>query len=150
MFDAVFLLATSSDVYGGCRQGGFHEDELGGSHRDATLGMRQKAYRVAEAATTSTAHTHDTRARIARLFNAYGPLTEPGTGAVTVLLSQAMRGAPLTVQGDGSQTRTFVYVDDAAHALVRLLRPDRTLPGAVNMAVVLPPAPTDARLTHQA
>lgn len=131
--NAVFVLASSSDVYGGCRQGGLHEDELGGSYRDATLGPRQKAYRVAEAQTTAAAHTHDMRARIARLFNVYGSLTDPGSDVVTTLLAQALRGSPLTVHGDGSQTRTFVYVDDAADALVRLLRPDLTLPGAVNI-----------------
>ena len=91
-----------------------------------------------DAQTTSAAHTHDLRVRIARLFNVYGPLTDPGTDAVTVLLSQALRGAPLTVHGDGSQTRRFVYVDDAADALVRLLRPDLTLPGAVNVGGAQP------------
>lgn len=130
---SVYVLAASSHVYGGAKQAGRQEDDIGGAYSGGGLAMRQQAARLAEAQAASAARAHALDVRIARLFNAYGPGSGLARDVVSVLLAQALRQEPLTIHRDGSQTRTFLYVDDAADALVRMLQPGLALPGPVNI-----------------
>jgi dTDP-glucose 4,6-dehydratase len=88
-----------------------------------------EAKRYAEALTTAYGATHGVPVRIARIFNTYGPRLRPDDGrAIPTFVRQALRGEPLTVHGDGTQTRSFCYVDDLVEGLWRLLGSDVTSP----------------------
>jgi dTDP-glucose 4,6-dehydratase len=91
-----------------------------------------EAKRYAEAMAMAYYRTHGVRVRIARIFNTYGPRLRPDDGrAVPTFISQALTDMPLTVHGDGSQTRSLCYVDDLVEGLWRLLSSE--LPGPVNL-----------------
>ena len=91
-----------------------------------------EAKRFAEALTMAFSRTYDMPVRIARIFNTYGPRMQPDDGrVVTNLVHQALAGAPLTLYGDGGQTRSFCYVDDLVDGLIALL--DGPIIGPVNL-----------------
>jgi dTDP-glucose 4,6-dehydratase len=91
-----------------------------------------EAKRFSEAITMAYHRTHGVDTRIVRIFNTYGPRMRPDDGrAIPTFISQALRGEPLTVAGDGSQTRSVCYVDDLVEGIARLLHSD--LPGPVNI-----------------
>jgi UDP-glucuronate decarboxylase len=78
-------------------------------------------------------HAHGVEVRIVRIFNTYGPRMDPGDGrVVSNFLMQALRGEPLTIYGDGSQTRSFCYVDDLIEGLIRMMDQDNET-GPVNL-----------------
>jgi dTDP-glucose 4,6-dehydratase len=122
---ARFLLASTSEVYGDPQQHPQREEYWG--HVDP-IGLRSvydEAKRFAEAITMAYHRYHDLDTRIARIFNTYGPRMRLDDGRVVPnFLCQAISKQPLTVYGDGQQTRSFCYVDDMVDGLDRLLFSD--------------------------
>ena len=91
--------------------------------------MYDEAKRFAEAMTMAYFHAHEVDTHIVRIFNTYGPRMSLNDGRVVPnMVQQALRGEPLTVYGDGAQTRSFCYVDDLVEGIYRLLLSDEHLP----------------------
>jgi dTDP-glucose 4,6-dehydratase len=126
---ATFLLASTSEVYGDPEVNPQPESYAG---RVSTVGPRSvydEAKRFAEAATMAYRRAHGLGTRIARIFNTYGPGMDPGDGrAIPEFIRSALLGEPLLVHGDGSQTRSFCFVDDLVDGLLALLGVDEPLP----------------------
>jgi dTDP-glucose 4,6-dehydratase len=126
---ARFLLASSSEVYGDPLVHPQREDYRGNVSTTGVRSVYDEAKRYAEALTTAYLRHRGLRARIARIFNTYGPRTRPGDGRVVPnFVSQALSGTPLTVYGDGTQTRSLQYVDDLVEGVLRLMRSDEGRP----------------------
>jgi dTDP-glucose 4,6-dehydratase len=122
---ARFLLASTSEVYGDPQEHPQRETYWGHVNPVGPRSVYDEAKRFAEALTMAYRRTHGVDTRIARIFNTYGPHLEPGDGRViSNFLAQASDGRPLTVYGDGSQTRSFCYVDDEVAGLLALLDSD--------------------------
>ena len=119
---ARFLLASTSEVYGDPREHPQSETYAGYVDTVALRGVYDEAKRFAEAITMAYHRTHGVSTRIARIFNTYGPRMRPDDGrALPNFMVQALKGKDITVYGDGSQTRSFCYVDDLVDGLHRLL-----------------------------
>jgi dTDP-glucose 4,6-dehydratase len=119
---ARFLLASSSEVYGDPLVHPQHEDYRGNVSTTGVRSVYDEAKRYAEALTTAYRRHRGLDTRIARIFNSYGPRTRPEDGRVVPsFISQALAGTPLTVHGDGTQTRSLQYVDDLVEGIVRLM-----------------------------
>jgi dTDP-glucose 4,6-dehydratase len=119
---ATYLLASTSEVYGDPQIHPQPEDYWGHVNAVGPRGVYDEAKRYAEAITMAYHRYHDLDTRIARIFNTYGPGQRRDDGrAVTQFIVQALEGKPLTVHGDGSQTRSFCYVDDLIEGILRLL-----------------------------
>lgn len=119
---ARFLLASTSEVYGDPVIHPQREDYWGNVNPIGPRGVYDEAKRFAEAITMAYHRYHGLNTRIARIFNTYGPRMRPSDGrVVSNFINQALRGQPLTVYGDGSQTRSFCYVSDMVEGLYRLL-----------------------------
>jgi dTDP-glucose 4,6-dehydratase len=130
--DARFLLASTSEVYGDPLVHPQPESYWGNVNPVGERSVYDEAKRFAEAMTMAYHRTHDVDVRIVRIFNTYGPYLRPGDGrAIPNFMAQALAGAPLSVYGDGSQTRSFTYVDDEVDGILRLLESDRV--GPVNI-----------------
>src|SRR6266581_68295 len=126
---ARFLLASTSEVYGDPLVHPQREDYWGNVNPVGPRGVYDEAKRFAEAMTMAYHRTHGVETRIVRIFNTHGPRMRLNDGRVVPnFISQALRGEPLTVYGDGSQTRSFCYVSDLVEGLVRLLRSDHSEP----------------------
>jgi len=126
---ATFLLASTSEVYGDPLIHPQSEDYWGNVNPVGPRGCYDEAKRFAEAITMAYHRYHGVSTRIVRIFNTYGPRMRLNDGRVLpAFMSQALRGEDLTVFGDGSQTRSFCYVDDLVEGLVRLLGSDETDP----------------------
>ena len=126
---ALFMLASTSEVYGDPLVHPQPEDYWGNVNPIGERGVYDEAKRFAEALTLAYHRTHGVPARIARIFNTYGPRMRPDDGrAIPTFVGQALRGEPLTIHGDGSQTRSFGYVDDIVDGLHRLLLSDCQTP----------------------
>ncbi len=127
--EARFLLASTSEIYGDPLEHPQKETYWG--HVDP-IGIRSvydEAKRFAEALTMAYHRYHGIDTRIVRIFNTYGPRMQLDDGrALPNFLKQALLGQPLTVYGDGAQTRSFCYVDDLVDGIVRLLYSDEHLP----------------------
>jgi len=122
---ARFLLASTSEVYGDPLVHPQPEDYWGNVNPVGPRGVYDEAKRFAEAITMAYHRHHGVDTRIARIFNTYGPRMRAGDGRVVpAFINQALRGEPLTAFGDGSQTRSFCYVDDLIEGFWRLLRSD--------------------------
>lgn len=122
--NAVFLLASTSEVYGDPLVHPQSEDYWGNVNPIGPRGVYDEAKRFAEALTMAY-HTcsHKLDTRIVRIFNTYGPRMRLGDGRVVpTMIYQALTGQPLKVFGDGSQTRSFCYVDDQVDGIYRLYR----------------------------
>jgi dTDP-glucose 4,6-dehydratase len=92
-------------------------------------GVEDEARRCAEAITMAYHRHHGVDTRIVRIFNTYGPRMRPSDGrVVSNFIVQALRGDPISIYGDGSQTRSFTYVDDLVEGIYRLFRSDRHEP----------------------
>ena len=127
--DARFLLASTSEVYGDPLVHPQPEDYWGNVNPIGPRGVYDEAKRFAEALTMAYHRSHGVATRIVRIFNTYGPRMRLRDGRVVPnFITQALRGEELTVYGDGSQTRSFCFVDDLVEGIVRLLRSDRTQP----------------------
>jgi dTDP-glucose 4,6-dehydratase len=151
---ARFLLASTSEIYGDPLEHPQKETYWG--HVD-TVGPRSvydEAKRFAEAITMAYHRTHGVDTRIVRIFNTYGPRMQLDDGRVVPnFVGQALRHEPLTVYGDGSQTRSFCYVADLVDGLVRLLMSDEHMPvniGNPNEVTILEFAQVINRLTDNA
>jgi len=119
------LIASTSEVYGDPEVHPQHEDYWGNVNPVGPRGVYDEAKRFQEAITMAYHNFHGLETRIARIFNTYGPRMRLNDGRVLpAFIGQALRGEDLTVFGDGSQTRSFCYVDDLIEGIVRLLHSD--------------------------
>ncbi len=119
---ARFLLASTSEVYGDPKEHPQSESYPGNVDPVVPRGVYDEAKRFAEAITMAYHRTHGVDTRIARIFNTYGPRMRLDDGrALPNFMVQALKGEAITVYGDGSQTRSFCYVDDLIDGIVRLL-----------------------------
>ena len=126
---ARFLLASTSEIYGDPLVHPQVESYTGNVNPVGVRSVYDEAKRFAEALTMAFARTHGVDVRIARIFNTYGPRMRPDDGrVVTNFIYQALSGEPLTIFGDGTQTRSFCYVDDEVAGLLALLDSDVTVP----------------------
>ena len=129
---ARFLLASTSEVYGDPQIHPQPEDYWGHVNPVGPRGVYDEAKRFAEAISMAYARTHGMAVRIVRIFNTYGPRLRARDGrVVSNFIDQALRGEPLTVYGDGAQTRSFCYVEDEVRGLLALL--DSDLEGPCNI-----------------
>ena len=130
--DARFVLASTSEVYGDPLVHPQTETYWGNVNPVGPRSVYDEAKRFAEALTMAWQSTHGVDVGIARIFNTYGPRLRPGDGrVVSNFMVQALEGRPLTVYGDGSQTRSLCYVDDEVAGLLALL--DSGFVGPVNI-----------------
>lgn len=129
---ARFLLASTSEVYGDPLVHPQPEDYWGNVNPVGLRGVYDEAKRFAEAMTMAYHRYHGVDVRIVRIFNTYGPRMRLDDGrALPTFMTQALRGEPITVYGDGSQTRSFQYIDDLVEGIYRLLISDYV--GPVNI-----------------
>ena len=130
--EARFILASTSEVYGDPLVHPQTEDYWGNVNPVGPRGVYDEAKRFAEAMAMAYHRAHGVDIGIVRIFNTHGPRMRPSDGrVVSNLLVQALRNKPLTVYGDGSQTRSFCYVDDEVTGILALL--DSDLVGPVNI-----------------
>jgi dTDP-glucose 4,6-dehydratase len=123
--NARFLLASTSEIYGDPLQHPQREEYWGNVNPIGVRGCYDEAKRFAEAITMAYHRHHGVNTHIIRIFNTYGPFMRLDDGRVLPnFVGQALRGEPLTIYGDGSQTRSFCYVSDLVEGIVRLLRTD--------------------------
>jgi dTDP-glucose 4,6-dehydratase len=119
---ATFLLASTSEVYGDPLEHPQKETYWGNVNPVGPRGVYDEAKRFAEALTVAYHSTHGIDTKIARIFNTYGPRMRLNDGrAIPAFMTQSLSGRPLTVFGDGSQTRSFCYIDDLVEGIYRLL-----------------------------
>lgn len=124
-----FLLASTSEIYGDPLEHPQKETYWGHTDPVGPRSMYDEAKRFAEALTMAYHNYHKVDTRIARIFNTYGPRMRLDDGRVVPnFIQQALRGEPLTVYGDGTQTRSFCYVDDMLDGICRLLMSDEHMP----------------------
>jgi len=129
---ARFLMASTSEIYGDPEVHPQVESYRGNVDPTGPRSVYDEAKRFAESLTMAMHRTHGVNVGIARIFNTYGPRLSPGDGrVVSNFIVQALRGEPLTVYGDGSQTRSLCFVDDEIGGLLALL--DSSLTGPVNI-----------------
>lgn len=127
--NAVFLLASTSEVYGDPLIHPQTEDYWGNVNAVGPRGVYDEAKRFAESLTMAYNRYHGVQTRIARIFNTYGPRMRLHDGrALPAFITQALAGEPVTIFGDGSQTRSFCFVDDLVEGLVRLLLSEESYP----------------------
>lgn len=126
---ARFLLASTSEVYGDPQVHPQPESYYGHVNPIGPRGVYDEAKRFAEAMTMAYHNAHGVETRIVRIFNTYGPRMRLRDGRVVPnFISQALRGEPLTIYGNGSQTRSFQYVSDLIEGIYRLLLSDEIEP----------------------
>ena len=119
---ATFLLASTSEVYGDPLVHPQVEQYWGNVNPVGPRGVYDEAKRFAEAMTMAYCRYHDLDTRIVRIFNTYGPRMRPNDGrVVSNFIVAALKGEPITVYGDGTQTRSFCFVDDQIRGIVALL-----------------------------
>ncbi len=127
--NARILVASTSEVYGDPLVHPQTEDYWGNVNPVGPRGVYDEAKRFLEAITMAYHNFHNVETRIVRIFNTYGPRMRVDDGrALPAFFAQAIRGQGLTVFGDGSQTRSFCYVDDLVEGIYRLLLSDYHLP----------------------
>ena len=126
---ARILIASTSEVYGDPLEHPQTENYWGNVNPVGFRGVYDEAKRFAEAITMAYHRYHDVETRIVRIFNTYGPRMRLDDGrALPAFMGQALRGEPITVFGDGSQTRSFQYVGDLVEGVYRLLMSDESEP----------------------
>jgi UDP-glucuronate decarboxylase len=126
--------ASTSEVYGDPEIHPQPEDYWGHVNPIGPRACYDEGKRCAESLVVDFRRQHGVDTRIARIFNTYGPRMQPLDGrVVSTFIVQALAGEPLTVQGDGMQTRSLCYVDDTVEALLRLMLSPRPTPGPVNI-----------------
>ena len=127
--DSRFLMASTSEVYGDPLEHPQAETYWGNVNPIGERSVYDEAKRFSEALVASHQRSAGLDARIVRIFNTYGPRMQPDDGrVVTNMVHQSLDGKPLTIYGDGSQTRSFCYVSDEVDGIVRLLQSDVTSP----------------------
>lgn len=126
---ARFLIASTSEVYGDPAIHPQPEEYWGNVNPNGTRAVYDEAKRYGEAVTFAYRRLYGLDAKIVRIFNTYGPRMRINDGRVIpAFISQALRGEPLTIFGDGKQTRSFCYVSDLVDGIVRLSRSDQSGP----------------------
>jgi len=126
---ARILVASTSEVYGDPLVHPQTEEYWGNVNPVGPRGVYDEAKRFMESITRAYKTFHDVETRIIRIFNTYGPRMRLDDGrALPTFMSQALRGENVTVYGDGSQTRSFCYVDDLVEGIYRLLLSDYSMP----------------------
>jgi len=129
---ARFVLASTSEVYGDPLRHPQREDYWGNVNPVGPRSVYDEAKRYAEALTTAYRNSRDVNTGIVRIFNTYGPRMRPHDGrAIPTFVRQALTGEPLTVTGDGNQTRSICYVDDTVSGILAMARDD--FAGPVNI-----------------
>lgn len=124
-----FILASTSEIYGDPQEHPQTEEYWGHVNPIGPRSVYDEAKRFAESLTMAYHRFHDVDTRIVRIFNTYGPRMHLDDGRVVPnFLQQALQGQSLTIYGDGSQTRSFCYVDDLIEGIYRLLLSDEHLP----------------------
>ncbi|OJW22652.1 MAG: NAD-dependent dehydratase [Planctomycetales bacterium 71-10] len=127
--DARFLLASTSEIYGDPDVHPQVEEYWGNVNTIGPRGCYDEAKRFAEAITMAYHRYHGVKTRIVRIFNTYGPRMRLNDGRVLPnFMKQALRGEPITLYGNGDQTRSFCFVTDLVDGIYRLLRSDYALP----------------------
>jgi len=127
--NAVFLLASTSEVYGDPLVHPQSEDYWGNVNPVGPRGVYDEAKRFAESLTMAYNRYHGVQTRIVRIFNTFGPRMRLKDGrALPAFISQALKNEPITIFGDGSQTRSFCYVDDLIEGIYKLLLSNEILP----------------------
>jgi len=128
-YNAKFILASTSEIYGDPQVHPQDESYWGSVNPVGERSVYDEAKRFAEALTLAYHRFHGIDTRIVRIFNTYGPRMRLDDGRVVPnFIKQALQGKPLTVYGDGSQTRSFCYVDDLIEGIYRLLLTDEHRP----------------------
>ncbi len=149
---AVFLLASTSEVYGDPLVHPQNEDYWGNVNPIGPRGVYDEAKRFAEALTLAYHRAHKMDVKIVRIFNTYGPRMRLQDGrAIPNFISQALDHEPITAYGDGSQTRSFCYVDDLVRGIAALLSSKHHGPinlGNPNEMTILELARKITKLTH--
>jgi dTDP-glucose 4,6-dehydratase len=144
---ARFLLASTSEVYGDPQVHPQPETYWGHVNPVGPRGVYDEAKRFAEAMTMAYHRYHGLDTRIVRIFNTYGPRMRPNDGrVVSNFIVQALKGEPLTVYGEGTQTRSFTYVDDLIEGITRLLMHPDTGPSTSADTPPDPDGPPDIHL----
>jgi dTDP-glucose 4,6-dehydratase len=126
---ARFMLASTSEVYGDPLVHPQHEDYRGNVSTTGVRSVYDEAKRYAEALTMAYHRHHRLDTRIVRIFNSHGPKMRKDDGRmVTNFIQQALLGEPLTLYGEGTQTRSVQYVDDLVEGVIRLMKSEETRP----------------------
>ena len=120
--NAEYLLASTSEIYGDPEVSPQSEEYWGNVNPNGERSMYDEAKRFAEAATATYSRTYNLQTKVVRIFNTYGPRMQLNDGrVVTNFIVQALKGEDITVYGDGSQTRSFSYVQDTVNGIVSLM-----------------------------
>jgi dTDP-glucose 4,6-dehydratase len=126
---ARFIIASTSEVYGDPEVHPQPENYWGNVNPVGPRGVYDEAKRFAEALTVAYRSTHQVDTKILRIFNTHGPRMRPDDGrAIPTFIRQAIKNEPITVAGDGTQTRSIQYVDDLVEGVMRLLHSDQAGP----------------------
>ena len=132
--DAKILQASTSEVYGDPFEHPQRESYWGNVNPVGVRSCYDEGKRCAETLFFDYYRQHRLRVKVARIFNTYGPRMHPEDGrVVSTFIIQALRGDPITLHGDGAQTRSFCYVEDLVEGLVRLMASADDFPGPVNL-----------------
>lgn len=131
---ARFLVTSTSEIYGDPLVHPQHEEYWGNVNPVGLRSCYDESKRFAEAATMEWARKYEVDVRIVRIFNTYGPRNQLDDGRVVPnFITQALRGEPLTIYGDGSQTRSFQYVSDLVEGITRAMFAPNTREGIFNL-----------------
>ena len=131
---AKILQASTSEVYGDPTVHPQYEGYLGSVNPIGPRACYDEGKRCAETLFFDYHRQHRVRIKVARIFNTYGPKMHPHDGrVVSNFIIQALKGVPITIYGDGSQTRSFCYVDDMIEGLVRLMLTGEEITGPINL-----------------
>ena len=131
---ARILQASTSEVYGDPTVHPQHEQYWGHTNPIGLRACYDEGKRCAETLFFDYHRQHRVQVKVARIFNTYGPRMHPNDGrVVSNFIMQALHGKPITLYGDGSQTRSFCYVDDLIRGLVALMNTDDTVTGPINL-----------------
>ncbi|MEO0673121.1 MAG: UDP-glucuronic acid decarboxylase family protein [Pseudomonadota bacterium] len=132
--NARVLQASTSEVYGDPDQHPQTEDYWGHVNPIGSRSCYDEGKRCAETLFFDYHRQHDLEIKVMRIFNTYGPRMHPNDGrVVSNFIVQALKGEPITIYGDGSQTRSFCYVDDLIEGMVRLMASRAAFPGPINI-----------------
>jgi nucleoside-diphosphate-sugar epimerase len=132
--NAKFLFASTSEVYGNPSVSPQPESYFGNVNPNGIRSVYDEAKRFGEAMTWAFRRKHNVDARIIRIFNTYGPFMQKDDGrAVTAFINQALAGVPITLFGDGTQTRSFCYVDDMVDGVIKAMFTEGTNGEVINL-----------------
>lgn len=131
---AKFLFASSSEVYGDPTESPQKESYRGNVNPNGERSVYDEAKRFGEAMTFAYIRKQNVDARVIRIFNTYGPKMQPDDGrVVSNFIAQALQGKPITVYGDGKQTRSFCFISDMIKAIILTMESDKTKGEVINL-----------------